>query len=233
MRLPQGFDLRGLEVFVYVVELRSMTAAGKRLGMTQPAVSYAIGTLEKAVARELIDRSTRPPSVTHAGWQLYERAVDLLAEARATASYLQRPHSGPAPYLRIEILESTAEAIDTHLAPRLGELAHTWSVWSGLTEDANSALMNREVDLIVSARPHDQQPHVNAFALLREPYILALPVGLPASVQRLSDVPSGLGFVSYSARSHSGQRIESALRAAPGPITDRAGNGLTVRRPLR
>jgi hypothetical protein len=62
MRSSLGFDLRALQVFATVCELRNMTLAAKRLGMTQPAVSYTIKQLEDVMGVKLIDRNRRPLS---------------------------------------------------------------------------------------------------------------------------------------------------------------------------
>ena len=52
-------DLRQLQTFVEVVERGSFSAAADALGVTQPAVSQQIQTLERMLGAPLIDRSGR------------------------------------------------------------------------------------------------------------------------------------------------------------------------------
>lgn len=70
-RLP---PLRLLTTFEAVARLGSMREATARLNVTQPAVSQALKALEEHVGTGLIDRSTRPASLTEAG-QVLARAV--------------------------------------------------------------------------------------------------------------------------------------------------------------
>jgi DNA-binding transcriptional LysR family regulator len=72
-------DTRQLAAFVAVVERKSFTQAAEQLGLTQPAVSLQIRSLEKRFGRQLLDRSGRRVEPTEAGRRLYRRAQRLLA----------------------------------------------------------------------------------------------------------------------------------------------------------
>src|SRR5882757_6565770 len=78
MRASLGFELRALQVFATVCELRNMTLAAKRLGMTQPAVSYTIKQLEDVMGVKLIDRNRRPLAPTAGGDWLAAAAAQIL-----------------------------------------------------------------------------------------------------------------------------------------------------------
>ena len=52
-------DTRQLAAFCAVVELRSFSHAAERLGVTQPAVSLQVRSLEKRLGIQLLDRSGR------------------------------------------------------------------------------------------------------------------------------------------------------------------------------
>src|SRR5689334_11742988 len=75
-RLP--FDPNALEAFLAVCEARSMAAAAKKLALTQPAISQAIGDLEQKTGVTLFDRSVRPLALTPAGELMRQRASALL-----------------------------------------------------------------------------------------------------------------------------------------------------------
>jgi DNA-binding transcriptional LysR family regulator len=72
-------DTRQLAAFVAVVERKSFTHAAEQLGLTQPAVSLQIRSLEQRFGRQLLDRSGRRVEPTEAGRRLYRRAQRLLA----------------------------------------------------------------------------------------------------------------------------------------------------------
>jgi DNA-binding transcriptional LysR family regulator len=72
-------DTRQLAAFCSVVELRSFSQAAERLGVSQPAVSLQIRSLEQRIGRQLLDRSGRRVEPTEAGLALYRGAQRLLA----------------------------------------------------------------------------------------------------------------------------------------------------------
>ena len=72
-------DTRQLAAFCAVVERRSFSQAADRLGVTQPAVSLQVRSLEKRLGTQLLDRSGRRVEPTEAGWRLYRAAQRMLA----------------------------------------------------------------------------------------------------------------------------------------------------------
>jgi DNA-binding transcriptional LysR family regulator len=72
-------DTRQLAAFCAVVELKSFSQAAERLGVTQPAVSLQIRSLEERLGQQLLDRSGRRVEPTEAGQRLYRGAQRLLA----------------------------------------------------------------------------------------------------------------------------------------------------------
>jgi DNA-binding transcriptional LysR family regulator len=72
-------DTRQLAAFCAVVERKSFSQAAERLGVTQPAVSLQIRSLEERVGTQLLDRSGRRVEPTEAGLRLYASAQKLLA----------------------------------------------------------------------------------------------------------------------------------------------------------
>jgi LysR family transcriptional regulator, transcriptional activator of the cysJI operon len=72
-------DTRQLASFCTVVEQQSFSLAAEQLGVTQPAVSLQIRSLEKRLGRQLLDRSGRRVEPTEAGLRLYRSAQRMLA----------------------------------------------------------------------------------------------------------------------------------------------------------
>jgi DNA-binding transcriptional LysR family regulator len=71
-------DTRQLAAFCAVVERKSFSQAAERLGVTQPAVSLQVRSLEKRLGRKLLDRSGRRVEPTEAGLALYRGAQRML-----------------------------------------------------------------------------------------------------------------------------------------------------------
>jgi DNA-binding transcriptional LysR family regulator len=71
-------DTRQLAAFCAVVERRSFSQAAARLGVTQPAVSLQIRSLEQRVGQKLLDRSGRRVEPTEAGLRFYQSARRML-----------------------------------------------------------------------------------------------------------------------------------------------------------
>ena len=72
-------DTKQLAAFCVVVERRSFSHAAEQLGVTQPAVSLQIRSLEQRLGRQLLDRSGRRVEPTEAGQLFYRGAQRLLA----------------------------------------------------------------------------------------------------------------------------------------------------------
>lgn len=69
-----------LSAFVAVVEAGGFSAAARRLGDSQSAISKSVNALEKRLGVQLLQRSTRSVRLTEHGRQYYERTQPLLEE---------------------------------------------------------------------------------------------------------------------------------------------------------
>lgn len=78
------FDLRQLEIFRKVVELKSFSHAAEKVFLAQASVSERIATLERLVGTRLLNRLGRQVVPTKAGEVLYKHAV-LLLDMKKTA----------------------------------------------------------------------------------------------------------------------------------------------------
>jgi DNA-binding transcriptional LysR family regulator len=88
-------DTRQLTAFCAVVERKSFSDAAERLGVTQPAVSQQIRSLEERLGQQLLDRSGRRVEPTEAGRRLYRGAQRLLAQERQLLEDLAGGAEGP------------------------------------------------------------------------------------------------------------------------------------------
>lgn len=78
--------LLAMRVFVRVVECGGLSAAGRDLGLGQPAVSERLRQLERHLGARLLDRNTRSVNVTDVGAVFYPRAKAALGAAEEAAA---------------------------------------------------------------------------------------------------------------------------------------------------
>ena len=70
--------MRGVETFVRAVELGSIAAAARRLGISAAAASQNIARLETALGARLLTRTTRSLALTDNGEVYFQRVKGLL-----------------------------------------------------------------------------------------------------------------------------------------------------------
>lgn len=110
------FNPGQLEVFGVVVECGSIRAAARRLGLTQPAVTYVVRELERQVGAPLLLRQSRGVALTPLGESLHRRALRLLAEWRQAQDELAQLRDGSSGSLRLAFSSGAAARV---LAPAL------------------------------------------------------------------------------------------------------------------
>ena len=106
-----------MTVLVAVGEEASFAAAGRRLGMSAPAVTRAIATLEKNLGVKLLNRTTRRVTVTPDGAAYYDRTVRLLTDLDDIEASMTNARANPRGRLRVDVGSSVAQLlIIPHLA---------------------------------------------------------------------------------------------------------------------
>ena len=102
-----------LEAFQTVVELSSFAKAAEALGLSQPAVSYRIQSLENEIGEPLIETPRRHLILTPAGREMLEFTRQWLPQFHALKSNRSRHRVAP---LRLVAAGSIGR---THLFPVL------------------------------------------------------------------------------------------------------------------
>jgi DNA-binding transcriptional LysR family regulator len=94
-------DLNEIQCFVKAVELKSLTAAAKSLGLPKSSVSRKIANLEKRLGMTLLVRTTRALNLTDAGREFYQTAVAALHEIESAEEGLDHSRHTVEGLLRI------------------------------------------------------------------------------------------------------------------------------------
>ena len=98
-----GVSLDQLRTFVVAVDEGSFSAAGRRLGRAQSAISELVRGLEAQLGVQLFDRAGRYPQLTTAGTALLVSARDVVAGVDAMKSRAKGMAAGLEPELSVVV----------------------------------------------------------------------------------------------------------------------------------
>ena len=107
-----------VRLFVRIAETRSLSAAGRALGLSQPSSSRQLKQLETMLGTQLVQRSTHDLVLTDAGEQFLPVAIELLNlwDSAAEAARLGRDeYRGP---IRVAVPVAIGQTILADLAAR-------------------------------------------------------------------------------------------------------------------
>ncbi|HEY7004370.1 MAG TPA: selenium metabolism-associated LysR family transcriptional regulator [Gaiellaceae bacterium] len=180
-------DTRQLAAFCAVVEKSSFSQAAEKLGVTQPAVSLQVRSLEERLGQKLLDRSGRRVEPTEAGLRLYRSAQRMLAleeqlyeDVAADDEDLQGmleigASTGPGAHLvPLLLCEFQRDHPDLHVA---------LSIWDTQTVSDKVAVRDLELGVVGALR---RNRALEFEPLVRDEIVLAVPPGHPAAGKALS-----------------------------------------------
>ncbi|MBB1625804.1 LysR family transcriptional regulator [Achromobacter sp. UMC71] len=93
--------LRAMRAFVRAVDLGTLSAAARELGLTQPALSKIVAALEKDLNVRLLERSTVRVASTEQGKRFYQRATRVLEEYAEAVADARGQTEQPTGFLRV------------------------------------------------------------------------------------------------------------------------------------
>lgn len=105
-------EIKQLNYFVTVVQEGTISAAARKLNLTQPPLSAQMKLLEQEIGCPLFERGSRKIQMTEAGRILYNRALTMLEYADITRQELADYIKGTSGTLRLGVVSSVGS---THL----------------------------------------------------------------------------------------------------------------------
>ena len=207
-------SLKWLEVFQLVARSGSVQHTAQQLGLSVSTVSHHLAKLEETLGVELFDHSRRPMPVTPAGAGFLrdvDQAMRLLHRAETEAQ------SGPLADTRSLTL-ALVEDFDDEIAPELARilLAHmpgcTFRHLTRPSHEILTLLRNQDADIGVATQPQFSQPGLLETPLLRDPFVLAVPLDAAAPPEEYLTGTSPLPLLRYSQNQIIGHLIEAQLR---------------------
>lgn len=169
-----------LRAFITVGELQSFAAASKALHLSQPALSRRISSLEGALGVRLFDRTTRSVELTALGRR-------FLAELRVFVQGIDRSVVGLRDAAELEAGDVTIGCVFSavhHYLPHVVQVfreRHPGVLVRIIEEGADEVLTSvkrGEADFAVNYIGM-QDEELEFSLLLKEPYVLACPLGHP------------------------------------------------------
>jgi DNA-binding transcriptional LysR family regulator len=210
-------DLRQIEVFARVVELRSFSRAAEALHLTQSTVSEHVRLLEEEVGARLFDRLGRETLPTRAGELLFGYAQRMLALRVEAVQGLQQFLGQIAGTLTVGASSIPGEYV---LPPLIGAFREKFPRVSIALQIADTrgiveAVLEGRVELgMVGARP--DQRTLNAVELMPDELVVVVPPRHPwvgrkeVTVEDLKAEP----LIVREPGSGSRDAVEKALEAA-------------------
>ena len=175
-------ELRQLEAFAAVMSTGSVTAAGRLLGRSQPAISRLLQELEAEIGYPLFARSGPRVTPTEQGFLLYddvERALTSLQQIRGRADEIARGQAQP-------LLVTATSALAAGLVPaalkriedRLG--ASRVQLRSASPERVVHAVLSGAAQLGVTSLPLEHRG-LTVHWIAQAPCVVALPEDDPVA----------------------------------------------------
>src|SRR5919198_145317 len=180
-------DTRQLQAFCAVVEKKSFSQAAEQLGVTQPAVSLQVRSLEQRLGQTLLDRSGRRVEPTEAGRRLYRSAQRMLA----LEEQLYEEVAADAGRLAGTLAIGASTGPGAHLVPTLlceFQRAHpdvrvALSIWDTQTVIDHVVDRGLELGVVGALRRHRS---LEFEPLVRDEIVLAVPPAHHAAGRTLS-----------------------------------------------
>ncbi|ALX84718.1 LysR family transcriptional regulator [Achromobacter denitrificans] len=239
-------ELRQLEAFAAVMSTGSVTAAGRLLGRSQPAISRLLQELEAEIGYALFARSGPRVTPTEQGFLLYddvERALSSLRQIRDRAEEIARGQAQPlllaaTSALAAGLVPDALKRIEPHanLAPRI-------ELRSASPERVVHAVLSGAAQLGATSLPLEHRG-LTVHWIGQAPCVVALPENDPAARHKVVPVAelAGRRVITMANPYRLRRRLDAALGHAAGAIETnssvnalaavRAGLGVSVLEPI-
>lgn len=179
-----GIDrLTQMELFIQIVELGSIGRAGEKLGISNPAASRHLTSLEDRLGVRLIERTTRRQWLTEAGRRYHQSCLAILGEVAEAEASLNELVIDPKGTLRVT---SSVSFAMLHIAPCLPEFNLRYPNLAVEIVAANRYpdFIEAGIDVAIRTREHEADSGITARRLVETTRVLAASPGYLASHPR-------------------------------------------------
>lgn len=221
--LPKGVTLRGLEVFEALAASGSVAGAARQTGLSQPAVSQQIKSLEAALGTDLVDHTRRPMRLTRPGERFLRRAQAALSELRQGQSDLTVMDLSAIEALSLGLIDDFDNDVTPRLVTILAESLTQcrFKLVTASSHEILAGLRDGRLDMGVAAASGKVMPGLGERPLIRDPFILVAPRALIGTAPDTLEALAALPFLRYDRSQLIGQQIEHYMSQAGMQVSDR------------
>lgn len=218
-----GLSIQGLEIFRLVARAGSVQSVAVETGLSISTVSHHLSSLEEALGVRLMDRSRRPLALTPEGAVFARHVEEGLRTIRQGEAEITAGNPGELRELRFGVVDD----FDSEVAPELAQfLARampkcTFFHHTRPSHEILRLLKERRLDVGVAARPPADLAGLIEMPLLRDPFVLALPVGCRERPEDLLEGRGRLPLLRYAREQVMGRLIEAHLRRTRRTLPNR------------
>ncbi len=212
MPLPR-LPLQVFEAFEHVARLGSMQGAAREMGMSISSVSHHVARLEEALGVTLLDRSSRPFSLTREGREMLHHLTAGLQHLRRATNETAIGGLLGTRSLHIGIVEDFESNVAPELAVVLaGRMPNAkLSIRNVLSHEAPDLLRRGKLDISIASEVDAVSPNLTVFPILREPYVLVAPSDFAGDGADLLKGRTTLPFLRFNPDHQIGRQIEAHL----------------------
>ena len=168
-------EFHQLKYFICVVEEGNISAAARKLNMTQPPLSTQIRLLEQEIGNPLFVRGPREIRLTDTGKLLYERARNILSLAERTMDELENQKNGIQGRLRLGAVSSVnEELLWRYICPMREKYRElTFELFEANTYQLIDKLRSNLLDLALIRTPFPIEKDLLVTELWEDPILVA------------------------------------------------------------
>jgi DNA-binding transcriptional LysR family regulator len=214
-------DIRSFRLMLALAEHRHFARAAEACGISQPAFSARIQSLEQELGVRLVERGARFERFTDEGERLLPRLREIVALSDGLAQGALRADASVSGHLRIAVIPTqllTAGRLAA--AVRVRHTGIHVSIHSRTARAIDAALDQYEADIGISYADGGRPERFETIACDSETYVLVKPASLggdwPEGCVRWADA-AALPLALLTPDMQNRQIIDAAFRAADAP----------------
>lgn len=200
-----NLDLRLLGQFLVICAAPNMTAAGRKMGLSTPAVSQIVRRIERELGVTLLERSSRGIRLTPAGNLVRARARELLDAEEDILEALAPYRDQLLPKLRVHVLSTLANYVVPAIVSALDSMVGEIELKSGRMNRSAQDFLRGDFDILISGESLSDIPDLERFCICREELIGLAPPGLSREQLSLPWLAANLRMIRFE---HGGQMDE-------------------------
>lgn len=178
-------NIRALQYFVKLADLRHFSKAADACFVSQPTLSTQIRKLEDELGVQLVERSPKNIMLTPVGEEIADRARLVLSDIDQIRAVARRSGNPAEGTIRLGLFPTLAPYLLPHVVPAVRKAYPKLKLQLSeeKTEDVLTMLRQGELDAGILALPINEEG-LHKEILFEEPFVMAMPAGHPLAARK-------------------------------------------------